>query len=967
MPSVVSSVVTFAVKMFTGTVFTSGTTLATIGNALAQVAATTAVDAGLKKLTQQDLDTDPDGRRDLVVRSAVSPKAKIYGTALVGGTLLYMNTAGTKNRDLYVLMTLAGHECSDITDVWLDDYQIIESRINWGSDGKVNAGTFEDYCWFWKKLGASGQTVISEFDSAFTDITSNHKGQGNCLIGARFQYRKASARMYEAGPPANIRALVKGALVYDPRLDSTVAGGSGSHRVATPSTWAWSENPALCVADYLIDSDLGMGFPTAKIDYESLIAEADYCDATVSISGGTENRFTCNGVVYTTTKHRENLSKLLSAMNGRISHTGGKFRIRAGRYITPTITITADWMRGDIAVRTATPKSDRFNTVKATIFDAGAEYKELQTAAVTAASYVSRDNGETLLREIKLPMTNSNQMAQRLLFKQLYQTNQPKVVTMPCKFNALQVEMHEHVYVTIDELGWSAKAFRVTGWEYLDMEGINLVLQEDSSSAYDDPDAGDYTTTAHGGVITFGTPGVPAPSGLTATAKQGGILWQWTNPDPRINWETIELYTSPNSAWGSATKVAEGVGTYFNQVLQAGETRYGWIKTITDVDESIRDPDSDTSTVTATALDKLGGIATGAEVNTLDAGDGLAALDTTQNTKLNGIATGAEVNTIDAGDGLAALDSGQDTKLDGIAALADVSANGRIGVYKDTWTFGSVGGDVGACYLFGYDQAGSPSDINGKIIIDGAVHTLLGSSTEARPVQTALANKNGFIAYDKGDTTPWLSLGIYRNVAFVFQETDGTWKYDFNGVATTFTVTANMFLIGSLTTGSTDTISAVSVWGFGIPMAGGFANIAATFGSNWDSDLLNIPTNVGNLTGSEDIDNGDIVIAPSGLALSWVWDGIQRSPSASTQDVPVVFTDVAGNAVNGTTTVRFTYVDDDHVTAAETGSNAFTVVATHAGGANTDAYVTAKVTHTASGVVAYIYCTILVTGGSGGK
>lgn len=29
-------------------------------------------------------------------------------------------------------------------------------------------------------------------------------------------------------------------------------GGSGSHRLNDDTTWEWSDNPALCVADYLV-------------------------------------------------------------------------------------------------------------------------------------------------------------------------------------------------------------------------------------------------------------------------------------------------------------------------------------------------------------------------------------------------------------------------------------------------------------------------------------------------------------------------------------------------------------------------------------------------------------------------------------------------------------------------------------------------------------------------------------------
>ena len=55
---------------------------------------------------------------------------------------------------------------------------------------------------------------------------------------------------------------VKGMLVYDPRLDST-NGGSGSHRLATPSTWEWSDNPALCFADFKMSTRYGAGVASA--------------------------------------------------------------------------------------------------------------------------------------------------------------------------------------------------------------------------------------------------------------------------------------------------------------------------------------------------------------------------------------------------------------------------------------------------------------------------------------------------------------------------------------------------------------------------------------------------------------------------------------------------------------------------------------------------------------------------------
>jgi hypothetical protein len=38
----------------------------------------------------------------------------------------------------------------------------------------------------------------------------------------------------------------KGKLMYDPRKDDTVPGGSGDQRWEDPDTWVWSDNAAVC-------------------------------------------------------------------------------------------------------------------------------------------------------------------------------------------------------------------------------------------------------------------------------------------------------------------------------------------------------------------------------------------------------------------------------------------------------------------------------------------------------------------------------------------------------------------------------------------------------------------------------------------------------------------------------------------------------------------------------------------------
>src|SRR5690606_13256636 len=119
----------------------------------------------------------------------------------------------------------------------------------------------------------------------------------------------------------------------------TTAGGSGSHRTNDESTWEWSQNPALIARDY-ITSALGFGEAHANIDEDLVIAAANICDEQVQIDSTTyENRYVCDGVLYTSQDRLSNLQMILSAMAGTAVYSGGLWRIRAGAYEAPSMSL----------------------------------------------------------------------------------------------------------------------------------------------------------------------------------------------------------------------------------------------------------------------------------------------------------------------------------------------------------------------------------------------------------------------------------------------------------------------------------------------------------------------------------------------------------------------------------------------------------------------------------------------------
>lgn len=483
------------------------------------------------------------GQRDVTIRSTTAPKAIVYGRARVSGPIVYTNTkhnaGSTNNTDLWVVVALAGHECADFEDLWVDDLFTDSSNINWATDGAVTSGSplyaGTAHAHFYRALGTTTQAALSALTTAFgTDITSDFRGRGIAYVACQFTLSKTSRDIYTAAPN-QIRVLVKGKKVYDPRRDPTHAsyGGVGAQTLGTASTYEWSENPILCVADYLMDADLGMGVPSGGIDWDVVADNADICDATVNIPGpSTQKRFTCNGQLFTTSTHRDNLEALLSACNGRLTWSAGTFRIRAGAYETPSVTLTADDVIADVQVRTAPQRQDRFNAVRGIIFDPDQQYQQIEFGEITSASMVTRDGGSKLYRDLVLPFTNHAYMAQRIAFKQLQQSDNPIIAVVPTNLRGLKVAVGDFVQLTLADLGWSSKVFRCIGWESGD-EGIKLSLQEDSSAAYADPLVADYVSPTTLPSVT--TPDVHSDGVRTIAGPNGSFTW--VSADGGATWD----------------------------------------------------------------------------------------------------------------------------------------------------------------------------------------------------------------------------------------------------------------------------------------------------------------------------------------------------------------------------------------------------------------------------------------------
>src|SRR5690606_33360943 len=164
--------------------------------------------------------------------------------------------------------------------------------------------------------------------------TSDHRLRG-------IAYAAVSARwdsdLFAQEP--NVEIEFDGAKVYDPR--------DNSQDLSDPSTWKFSDNAILCAAHYLrgmpkIDGNgnlrrlFGMNSRDARIDWSEIASEANICDETVNLAeGGTQKRYTANGVIFADTEPEEGIRSLLTACAGTRTDMGGKLSLRAGAARTP--------------------------------------------------------------------------------------------------------------------------------------------------------------------------------------------------------------------------------------------------------------------------------------------------------------------------------------------------------------------------------------------------------------------------------------------------------------------------------------------------------------------------------------------------------------------------------------------------------------------------------------------------------
>lgn len=506
------------------------------------------------------------------------PREAIFGKAMTGGRLMQVWNDGTKNEFETLVIKLADHECNDYEGFLIgEDYYGAEA--NGAHSSFTVGGTPHLYIYF--QSGAAGQTVPSAITSVSgSEWPSTAKMVGCAHVIVRYKFNE---KVWPGGRP-QFKWYMGGLKCYDPRKDSTVAGGSGSHRWDDQSTYEYTQNPILLAYNYRRgvwnngELMVGRGLSAYRCPPEAVIADANICDELVpQLSGPDLVRYDCGRVVRADEPFIDVMTSFAEACGGMLVQRSGRLEIAAGAPQSSVFSFTDDdlvpgeprdflgWLKEDERCNTVVPRylepTQFWNSTSAPI--------RRDNADVTA-------DGRPFEKIIELDSVFVNSQAQRLaeIERRKARLERTAAVTLPPR--ACNVEAGDVVTLTSNRyLGGDAVKWWVMRDDDMPSCRKRLTLREYDDSIFDWTAASDEIApgeiapaTTPPGALTLASPDVSAVrvSGVPV------LQFTWTGTtDPAINRIVVEVRVAGDTETATTIIADPSVGleNIFNGIVPA--------------------------------------------------------------------------------------------------------------------------------------------------------------------------------------------------------------------------------------------------------------------------------------------------------------------------------------------------------------------------------------------------------------
>ncbi|MCH4894014.1 hypothetical protein GO308_12900 [Sphingomonas sp. SFZ2018-12] len=347
------------------------------------------------------------------------PLPYVIGRTSVGGTMAYRRTYGPDNLYKTYVTVLGAGGPYDAIEAFQADRVTVSFNANSDAVGYYyDSKEGHAHIWHRASVGATPATALTNPAGrpgpkgsvpALPGWSSAHRMSGYASAMHTLAFNVKGKR-FQSGEPAP-SWIVRGAKVYDPRLDSTYPGGSGPCRWADPSnaaahaaaraTWVYSELPALHELMWALGiwqrdetnpaatyrKILGIGARIEEIDVASYVTAANVQQA---------NGWKVGGEVRSNMSRWEVLKLIAEAGCSEPVPGAARLATMVQQPRVPIGTVTGDDLAGPVRnLAGIRPRRERLNGYRARIRSEAHGWEMTPLAVVQIPEYVAADGRES--------------------------------------------------------------------------------------------------------------------------------------------------------------------------------------------------------------------------------------------------------------------------------------------------------------------------------------------------------------------------------------------------------------------------------------------------------------------------------------------------------------------------------------------------------------------------------------------
>jgi hypothetical protein len=381
-------------------------------------------------------------------RSHTAPLPLVYGECRLGVNIVYAGVSGTNNKYLHLVCAICEGPVDSIIQkesvyqIWLNDKLYTE---------------YESLVYYEFFNGTSTQNVCSTLHTVIPSW--NDPLRNTAYLYIRLEWD----RNYFQGIP-NITLEIKGLKVYNPATTLT----------------EYSNNPALCIRDYLTRSRKrgGMQVAASRIDDTLINSAKTYYD---------NQLWTVNIPLIDNNPAIDDLQQLLNSCRSDIIYSDNnkyKLKYRDLDEESSVMSLTEDDVVENSLRIQQTSIFDRPNSLKVQFINPDKKYIVDDHYLSDNAAITS--DGDIRESEIRLLGITNEEQLQKISNYFFERMRVNKEISFVGRSKLIELEPHDVITLTHSVPGWTSKLFRVTSSKLLEDGNVQITAIEENSTFYDD-------------------------------------------------------------------------------------------------------------------------------------------------------------------------------------------------------------------------------------------------------------------------------------------------------------------------------------------------------------------------------------------------------------------------------------------------------------------------------------------------